>query len=341
MLAVACGDAAPPAIERPAAGKDASTVERPRSAGETRRRRRATRGPDLGVCACAELDFSSDVPNLYLVLDRSGSMAADEQMDDGAPHRLAGDDEPRAARELRRSRCFRSRAPTRATRASRACSDERAPRRRAGGNARTDDEGRCSRDPSGAPSGGTPTAATLHAFASDADVARRGARSSSSRPTAGRTATRPPRAARTLCIDEHREATRAVRPAARPTAASTRASTARSTASTRSPRSTRVTAIATAGIPVYVIGVPGSGPYAALLDQLATGGGTAPPPSRSTTPSTRATRPRSPRPSRRSPRRSPATCTLTLAEAPPEPDPRERVLRRKGRPADGPRTAGR
>jgi hypothetical protein len=36
-----------------------------------------------------------------------------------------------------------------------------------------------------------------------------------------------------------------------------------------------VTAIANAGIPVYVVGVPGSEPYAQLLDALATAGGTA------------------------------------------------------------------
>jgi len=36
-----------------------------------------------------------------------------------------------------------------------------------------------------------------------------------------------------------------------------------------------VTAIAAAGVPVYVVGVPGSEPYAQLLDELATAGGTA------------------------------------------------------------------
>ena len=36
-----------------------------------------------------------------------------------------------------------------------------------------------------------------------------------------------------------------------------------------------VAALALAGIPVYVVGVPGSAPYASLLDQLATAGGTA------------------------------------------------------------------
>ncbi len=36
-----------------------------------------------------------------------------------------------------------------------------------------------------------------------------------------------------------------------------------------------VTAIAQSGVPVYVVGVPGSAPYASLLDALAKAGGTA------------------------------------------------------------------
>ena len=36
-----------------------------------------------------------------------------------------------------------------------------------------------------------------------------------------------------------------------------------------------MTALASAGIPVYVVGVPGSAPYATLLDELAVAGGTA------------------------------------------------------------------
>ncbi len=39
-----------------------------------------------------------------------------------------------------------------------------------------------------------------------------------------------------------------------------------------------ITALAAAGVPTYVVGVPGSGPYAALLDQMALAGGTARPP---------------------------------------------------------------
>jgi hypothetical protein len=41
------------------------------------------------------------------------------------------------------------------------------------------------------------------------------------------------------------------------------------------PTTDAVTAIAQEGIPVYVVGVPGSAPYATLLDNLATAGGTA------------------------------------------------------------------
>lgn len=43
------------------------------------------------------------------------------------------------------------------------------------------------------------------------------------------------------------------------------------------PTTAAVIALQKAGIPVYVIGVPGSGPYAGLLDQLAVSGGTARP----------------------------------------------------------------
>ena len=38
-----------------------------------------------------------------------------------------------------------------------------------------------------------------------------------------------------------------------------------------------ISALASAGIPTYVVGVPGSGPYAAVLDQMALAGGTARP----------------------------------------------------------------
>jgi hypothetical protein len=80
-----------------------------------------------------------------------------------------------------------------------------------------------------------------------------------------------------------------------------------------------VTALATAGIPVYVIGVPGSVPYAGLLDQLATAGGTA----RSSEPlyyqvgtSDQTAFEAALKPIAA---KITATCTLTLAQPPPDP----------------------
>jgi hypothetical protein len=81
-----------------------------------------------------------------------------------------------------------------------------------------------------------------------------------------------------------------------------------------------VTAIAKSGIPVYVVGVPGSAPYAALLDELASAGGTA----RSTEPLYYAVNTTD-----RSALTAAifgiaatitGTCTLTLNDTPPEPD---------------------
>lgn len=68
---VACGDQAPPFISDPAP-KDAQ------AAGDVGFGEAGTptcnAGPDLGVCACTEIGLLTDAPNLYFVLDRSGSM---------------------------------------------------------------------------------------------------------------------------------------------------------------------------------------------------------------------------------------------------------------------------
>ena len=90
------------------------------------------------------------------------------------------------------------------------------------------------------------------------------------RPTGGRIATRPSPATRARASRTSspiRAARQTVRTAAR---------RSRSTAST-SAAAVKPSALAAAGIPTYVIGVPGSGPYAAVLDQMALGGGTARP----------------------------------------------------------------
>ena len=80
-----------------------------------------------------------------------------------------------------------------------------------------------------------------------------------------------------------------------------------------------ITALAAAGVPTYVIGVPGSGPYGALLNQMALAGGTARPTNPyyfpvdtadaadfTSTLSTVAAK-------------ITATCELTLSQAPPDP----------------------
>jgi hypothetical protein len=80
-----------------------------------------------------------------------------------------------------------------------------------------------------------------------------------------------------------------------------------------------ISALAARGIPTYVVGVPGSEPYAALLDQMATAGGTA----RAAAPYYYAVS-RSDQAAFTSALASvaasiTATCTLNLSEAPPDP----------------------
>jgi hypothetical protein len=67
-----CGDHAPPLLGDPPL-PDASTA--PQFQDEAGPPPSCNAGPDLGVCACTELNLLTDAPNLYLVLDRSGSMA--------------------------------------------------------------------------------------------------------------------------------------------------------------------------------------------------------------------------------------------------------------------------
>ncbi|HEY2365946.1 MAG TPA: vWA domain-containing protein, partial [Polyangiaceae bacterium] len=68
---VACGDQAPPFIADPAPS-DAQVVGDV-GFGEAGAPT-CNAGPGLGVCACTEIGLLTDAPNLYFVLDRSGSM---------------------------------------------------------------------------------------------------------------------------------------------------------------------------------------------------------------------------------------------------------------------------
>jgi hypothetical protein len=97
-----------------------------------------------------------------------------------------------------------------------------------------------------------------------------------------------------------------------------------------------VTALATAGIPVYIVGAPGSEPYADLLDELATAGGTA----RSTSPQyyavTTATTSAFTQAMSAIAAQITATCTLQLNQEPPEPDLVNVFLNEQVLPQSGP-----
>jgi hypothetical protein len=71
LLALACGDTMPGTLGN-SHGIDAGTDAAFRDAPPPPT---CDLGPDFGVCACSEVTLLTDAPNLYFVLDRSGSMA--------------------------------------------------------------------------------------------------------------------------------------------------------------------------------------------------------------------------------------------------------------------------
>jgi hypothetical protein len=80
-----------------------------------------------------------------------------------------------------------------------------------------------------------------------------------------------------------------------------------------------ITALQTAGVSTYVIGVPGSGPYAGVLNQMALAGGTARPTSPYYFDVTTADEAAFTAALTQIAAKVTATCTLTLSEAPPDP----------------------
>ena len=229
-------------------------------------------GPDGGVCACDDEPLLGDPPNLYFILDRSGSMATDGKWSTIAlvVERLFVQLGPRAVVGVT---VFPNPHDTDTCTAGLevfppARGD--APAGRAGSTETQLIEvlGRIG------PNGGTPTAATLEAItprlralpgktyvilATDGGPNCNAAAScdytqcelnienaAASCPAAGphNCCADPSYGDGTSCLD------------ADPTLAA-------------------VAAIAKSGIPVYVVGVPGSAPYATLLDQLAQAGNTA------------------------------------------------------------------
>lgn len=71
VLVAACGEARPDALSD-SHGFDAGAEAAFRDAAPAPT---CDLGPDFGVCACSEVTLLNDAPNLYFVLDRSGSMA--------------------------------------------------------------------------------------------------------------------------------------------------------------------------------------------------------------------------------------------------------------------------
>ncbi|CAN5269134.1 hypothetical protein BH09MYX1_BH09MYX1_64110 [soil metagenome] len=77
-LIAACGSERPPPLGDPKLAYDASAVDAGYFDGSTPPPT-CDLGPDYGVCACSEVRLLGDVPNLYFVLDRSGSMIENDK----------------------------------------------------------------------------------------------------------------------------------------------------------------------------------------------------------------------------------------------------------------------
>ena len=267
IVVAACSDASPPLIADPRYGDSGTDV----LFGFDQAAPSCNAGPNLGVCACTELSFLSDAPNLYFVLDRSGSMSTDNKW---------------TTVRLVVSQVMKSLGPRAnfgvAIFPSPTSNDTCA----AGGqvmNVRQGDAPAGTQGPttstmisvtSVAPLGGTPTAATLDALVPTLQslsgrtfviLATDGG------PNCDATAVCTSEA----CI-ENIEGVQGCPPNGTPNCCDPSINSyGPLDCLDRQPTIDAVSAIAKAGIPTYVVGVPGSGPYAALLDELAKAGGTA------------------------------------------------------------------
>ena len=269
----ACGEAERPPLNGATRPRDAGADSASQSfVSTTPTELSCNLGPDGGVCACADEPLLGDPPNLYFVLDRSGSMQEDGKWATivSAIGSLVVDLGPRAVvgaavfPDPRYDEC----AP----------GVEVAPLRRGDSPAGTAGPTAVAfiTELGGLPaSGGTPTATTLETLAptlaklpgktyvilatdggpncdatascgvSDCELNIEGATGSACAPDTTHNCCADPNYGSSLsCLDAQ-------------------------------PTIDAVTAIAQSGVPVYVVGVPGSAPYAALLDQLAQAGGTA------------------------------------------------------------------
>ncbi len=267
-------------------------------------------GTQGGVCGCLDLSLLSDPPNLFFVLDHSGSMA-----DDGKWSTIRSVVAAIIQRIGPRARFGAAAFP--APNATDSCAAGVLVMPLAQGDAPAGTWGPTTSaftfDTNFAAIGGTPTAATLTALTPTVTafpgktfliLATDGG------PNCDSTVTCDPSA----CIPNI-ESDPGCAPDGGPNCCDGQPLNCLDSAATVK----AVAALAEAGVPTYVIGVPGSGPYAAVLDQMAIAGGTA----RPTTPyyyavdstdtaaftgtlSTVAAK-------------ITASCVLTLSQAPPDP----------------------
>ena len=266
---VACGDQAPPFISDPAP-KDAqvtSDVGFGEAGVPT-----CNAGPDLGVCACTEIGLLTDAPNLYLVLDHSGSMADNgkwstirivvaqvmKSLGPRAKFGVAIFPNPNDSNvcapglEVMSVRPGDAPAGTQGPTTSTMLAVTAAP-----------------------PSGGTPTAASLSALLPT--LSGLSGRTFVILATDGGPNCNASAACTSATCIDNIESVQGCPPNAAPNCCdpAINGPYAPLDCLDEQPTVDAVTAISKAGIPTYVIGVPGSAPYASLLDDLATAGGTA------------------------------------------------------------------
>ena len=272
IAVIACGSQRPPP-----AGDSTYTPSSASAWRRLRQRRRQQQAPRLRnegrrlVCDCIDTPLFTDPPNMYFVLDRSGSMQPRTQVGRGSARRLADPPRPRPAREFRRD-VVPGLQHRSVLGAERDAADQ--PRRCARRRRRADHQAACSA-PRALRRAAERRLPRRCASCFRSSRRRRARRSSSSPPTAVRTATRASRATPRQCQPNIEGVAELRRPAVR-TAASRRTAAYEScldSAATRE-RSER----------------PEGGrhprlrhrsarkrqpAYASLLDQLASAGGTA------------------------------------------------------------------
>jgi hypothetical protein len=229
-------------------------------------------GPDGGVCACADQPLLGEPPTLYFVLDRSLSMADDNKWTTIVnvlgklvvglgPRAIVGAavfPDPNSANQCAPG--VEIAAPARGD----------APAGTFGPTV-TNLLGKLGAVP---PDGGTPTAATLQSLLSSKLSKISGKTYVILATDGGPNCNLSANCDVQGCEDNIEDVIGC--PTAGPLNCCTTANGGSpSSCLDAQPTSEAVAAIAASGIPVYVLGVPGSAPYAALLDQLAQDGGTA------------------------------------------------------------------